>query len=257
MTNTYPTPVSDTDTLHPFAAEQHHAQVRVEIDWQRMIERRPAALKQAPELPKYLLLPEINALLDVTLNDSHHLMFDLLWHTGARVSELLSLTPAHFDFTYQEVSLESLKQKKVGRPRKKDPRALQRVIPIPDPVLLDKLQRYFETHRPGPKERLFPVTPQTVQNRIDKWAKTVALPFRPTPHTFRHSFAVNHVLHHVPIVILQKWMGHKNIESTVVYTNVLNTETWHHMRHVQFQMPGGGARTVTASAAALISAQPE
>ncbi|MEM7083730.1 MAG: tyrosine-type recombinase/integrase [Pseudomonadota bacterium] len=240
-------PVNSPDVLHPVnAARLFDAQAIVDINWERLIDRRPVALKQHPELPKYLLLPEIESVLAATLDDSHYLMLDVLWHTGARVSEMLALTPEHFDFQYEEVSLETLKQKKVGRPKKVNARALQRVVPTPDPEFLERVKRFIVTHRPGQKDRLFPVTPQTVQNRIDKWTADLELPFRPTPHTFRHSFAVNQILHFVPVNIVQAWLGHKNIESTVIYTKVLNTETGHFMRHVQYRRQTLGAPATPA-----------
>ena len=240
-------PAASPDDLHPVnAARLFDTNAVIDINWDRLVDRRPVALKQNPDLPKYLLLPEIESILTATLDDSHYLMFDVLWHTGARVSEMLALTPEHFDFKYEEVSLETLKQKRVGRPKKTTPRALQRIVPTPDPEFLERVKRFIVTHKPGPKDRLFPVTPQTVQNRLDKWTQDLELPFRPTPHTFRHSFAVNQVLHFVPLNILQTWLGHKNIESTVIYTKVLNTETGHFMRHVQYRRSTIGRPTPAA-----------
>ena len=62
-------------------------------------------------------------------------------------------------------------------PKKTSPRALQRIVPTPDPEFLERVQRFIMTHKPGLKERLFLVTPQTVQNRLDKWRQDIELPF--------------------------------------------------------------------------------
>lgn len=226
---------------HPTAGHPAHAyrDARVEINWDYLMERRPVTLAHAPALPKYLLLPEIEQLLAATLHANHHLMLDLLWHTGARVSELLAVTPAHLFLNTEWdsfISLETLKQRKIGRPKKQGPaRAIKRLVPLTDPVLMDKLQRYLATHAPGAHDRLFPVTPQAVDYRIKKACRGIDLPFMPTPHSFRHSFAVNQVLHWVPTPVLQGWLGHKNIASTEIYTAILGSETNHFMRHVQYR----------------------
>ncbi len=40
----------------------------------------------------------------------------------------------------------------------------------------------------------------------------------------RHSFAVNSVIHNVPLTLIQKWMGHASITTTAIYLNVLGAE---------------------------------
>jgi integrase len=47
-------------------------------------------------LPKYLLKPEILRRLDSETHPMHRLILDLMWPTGARVSEILAITPASF-----------------------------------------------------------------------------------------------------------------------------------------------------------------
>lgn len=53
-------------------------------------------------------------------------------------------------------------------------------------------------------------------------------------HTWRHSFAVNCVLHGTPLTVLQGWLGHAHIESTAIYTQVLTAETGHLMAGIEF-----------------------
>ena len=47
-------------------------------------------------MPSYLLKPEVLALLDADKHPTYRLILDLMWTTGARVSEVLALTPASF-----------------------------------------------------------------------------------------------------------------------------------------------------------------
>lgn len=48
---------------------------------------------------------------------------------------------------------------------------------------------------------------------------------RAHPHTFRHSFAVFAVLSGVPILVIKNWLGHSNIQNTLIYMQVLGNDT--------------------------------
>ena len=123
------------------------------IDWPIVLRRRPLLLDHEPDLPPYLLLPEVVMLCEHAFHDEHRLMIDTLWHTGARVSEMLALTPKHFVFTEEDdvclVSLETLKAKRRGRPStKKRNRPAKRLVPVTDARYVRFLKRYFATHNP-------------------------------------------------------------------------------------------------------------
>ena len=89
---------------------------RVEIDWPLLMEQRAAVLQHS-DLPAYLLLPEIHRLINSARHDNLVLMLDTLWHTGARISECLALTPASFvtEISQPYVSIATLKKR--GRPK--------------------------------------------------------------------------------------------------------------------------------------------
>lgn len=225
--------------------EQHTAPIyrrrHWDIDWVSVAKRRKRVLNTIEDMPKYLVLPEIQMLMAAALNDQDHFMIDTLWHTGARVSELLALTPASFTLgdgpNECYVLLESLKKRTRGRPRKGSrPNAgARREVPLTDTAYVHSLRRYFATF-PMPKEaRIFDFTRQTANNRIKRVAETVErLPFIPSAHTLRHSFAINALLYGTPLRVLQRWLGHENVSTTEIYTNVLATETDHFMGAVQF-----------------------
>ena len=211
------------------------------INWPLVIKRRPMLLEHTQGMPPYLLLPEVEWILEAAYNDSTNLMIDTLWHTGARISELLALTPKHFIEDEENgvawASLYTLKQRKAGRPANstKNERSVKRLVDIADPSYMRKVKRYVASHGVRPNDRLFPFTRQTANNRIKAVAKNVeGLPFLPTAHTFRHSFAINCVLHGAYLKALQKWLGHRHAETTEIYTEVLGTETSHFMRPVRF-----------------------
>lgn len=107
---------------------------------------------------------------------------------------------------------------------------MPRMVPLRDPKYLDQLKVYFATERPKMDERLFPITRQAADARLRTIVRNYskehgALSIPISAHTFRHSFAVNCVLHGRPLPVLQGWLGHGHIESTVIYTQVLAAET--------------------------------
>jgi site-specific recombinase XerD len=82
--------------------------------------------------------------------------------------------------------------------------------------------------------RFFPVTRSAINKRLERLTAPLNLTVPVSPHTFRHSFAVNAVLHGTPLPVLQGWLGHADIASTLIYTRVLTLETHHLMRRIQF-----------------------
>jgi len=214
------------------------------IDWDYLIERRPFVLRHAIDLPAYLLLPEVRGLLATIYKAQSQLLFSTLWHTGARISEVLALTPAsfHLDPRGAHVSLNTLKKR--GRPKATLSRVPARMVPLHDPGYLNLLRTYLASHSLRPQQRLFPITRQAADARLrvivetydaaQLAAKQPKLSIAVSCKTFRHSFAVNCVLHGRPLPALQAWMGHSSIETTQIYTQVLTAETGHLMVGVEF-----------------------
>ncbi len=207
---------------------------RIEIDWPLLMEQRAAVLQHS-DLPAYLLLPEIHRLINSARHDNLVLMLDTLWHTGARISECLALTPASFvtEISQPYVSIATLKKR--GRPSLRQ-RTQPRLVPLTDRDYLTRVQRYIHTQQLGRNQRIFNITRSAANKRIERLVerlpKRLSIPI--SPHTFRHSFAINAVLHGTPLPVLQSWLGHSSIDSTLVYTQVLTLETFHLMQRIQF-----------------------
>lgn len=212
------------------------------IDWAYFLERRQGTLEAVPDLPAYLLLPEVERLLAATHHQVHHFLINTLMHTGARISEALLLTrdDFRFDGRYPEISIPTLKQRR-GRPSNngaKKPK--RRLIPVLDGDYLDEALRYFASNPGGQKALLFDIDRSTAFRWIKAAVARLAAQGQPlsievSPHTLRHSFAVNAVLNWVPVPVLQTWLGHENRESTEIYTQVFQTETVHFMSRVSYK----------------------
>ena len=220
-------------------SDQHLTQatvpnIRIEIDWSLLLEQRTAVLRHT-ETPAYLLLPEIHQLMDGVHQDNLLLMINTLWHTGARSSECLALTPNHFVLEAKQpyVSVETLKSR--GRPKRAG-RVKPRLVPLCDPHFILQLERYVASHHIRKNELLFPITRFAANKRFDRLVAKMTQPpsIKITPHVFRHSFAVNAIFHGTPLPVLQGWLGHADINSTLVYTQVLSLETYHLMQRIQY-----------------------
>lgn len=100
---------------------------QITIDWDRLKAKRPLVLETIDAMPAYLIKPKVLALLEQEKDPTYRLIMDLMWTTGARVSEVLALTPASFKADAWDfgVVLKTLKQRP-GRPSRA---ALARVLP--------------------------------------------------------------------------------------------------------------------------------
>ncbi len=209
----------------------------VQIDWDRLIAKRPTVLITIDDMPAYLLKPEVLALLDEEKHPTYRLILDLMWTTGARISEVLALTPSSFvDDGYDfGVILKTLKQRP-GRPSKKAlQRSPKRYVPILDRLLQDRIQSYLYAGHFRKTERIFPMARQTVNRHIHALVERVGgADFRITSHTFRHSFAIHLLLHGRPLKYVSQLLGHKSMDSTEIYTNVLTIDGGHFLEGVDF-----------------------
>ena len=209
----------------------------VHIDWDRLLAKRPTVLATLDAMPAYLLKPEVLALLEAEKHPTYRLILDLMWTTGARVSEVLALTPSSFvDDGYDVgVILKTLKQRP-GRPSKASlQRSPKRYVPIVDPLLQDRIQSYLYAGKFTKTERLFPMARQTVNRHIAALVERVGgSPFTISAHTFRHSFAIHLLLHGRPLKYVSQLLGHKSMDSTEIYTNVLTIDGGHFLQGVEF-----------------------
>lgn len=175
------------------------------------------------ELPKYLTRDQVVALLGACGRPRDRLLVRVLWETGVRASELTSLTSESIDFTGEAIQVVTLKR-----------RGHVRAVPV-RPALLGDLARHIAVGGMGMGRRLFPVTRQRVHQIVRSAAEAAGLPAdRAHPHTLRHSFAIACVLARVPVLVLAEWLGHRSLESTLVYTKVLCADSRRYLGDVDF-----------------------
>lgn len=219
----------------------------VVIDWGYWQKRRTLMAQVNTEFPQYLVLPEIHRVLEKALNPQLHFLLNLMWHTGARITEALSVTREDLILETVRDSLVILanSKRRAGRPRKRTAaHSPKRMVPIADPALIDEAKRYLAGSNPKKGEPIFSWNRHQVRYQLNKlerehfWNEEEDRSILPveslSPHTFRHSFAVNCLLQGRDIRTIQDWMGHAELASTEVYLKVLSGETHHLMYGVQF-----------------------
>ncbi len=147
-------------------------------------------------------------------------MLELLYATGLRVSELVSLTAG-------QISLQQGVVRVTGKGQK------ERLVPLGE-VALDELCLYLKDIRPmlpGLKENetaLFPsrkgrsMSRQAFWYRIHKYASEAGLPETLSPHQLRHAFATHLLNHGADLRSLQLLLGHSSVTTTQIYTHVAN-----------------------------------
>jgi integrase/recombinase XerD len=187
---------------------------------------RLLAAKQALRVPKTLGESQVEALLsapDVTthLGLRDRAMLELMYASGLRVSELVSLKTLH-------VSLNEGVLRILGKGRK------ERLVPFGEEAR-EWLQRYLAQARPAmlgarQTEELFVTTsgpkPGTGMSRVMFWSlvKRYALDAGITaplsPHTLRHAFATHLLNHGADLRAVQMLLGHADIATTTIYTHV-------------------------------------
>ncbi len=176
-------------------------------------------------LPDALSVEEVAGLLEsATLGGTpesrrDHAMLELLYATGMRVSELVSLN-------LDDVALDQGGVRCFGKGSK------ERVIPIHERCV-GVLRSYLDTARADfvGKRRNAAVFLNRKGQRLTRqgfWlilkghAKRAGITARITPHTLRHSFATHLLVGGAPLRHVQELLGHASITTTQVYTHLSN-----------------------------------
>lgn len=174
------------------------------------------------KLPDILSTKEIKCLLaipeDSLLGIRNKAMFELLYATGLRVSELITLKVSDLHLTMGFVRC-------LGKGSK------ERIVPLGD-IAIKSLETYLTQSRTAlAKNRqdenvLFlnqhgrPLTRQGFWKVLKTAAKKVGLEDKITPHTLRHSFATHLLENGADLRAVQEMLGHADISTTQIYTHV-------------------------------------
>ncbi|WP_455487827.1 site-specific tyrosine recombinase XerD [Haemophilus sp.] len=187
----------------------------------------PSAVLSSPKLPsrlpKYLTEQQVSDLLntpdvDVTLELRDKAMLELLYATGLRVTELVSLT-------IENMSVKQGVVRVIGKGNK------ERIVPMGEEAAY-WVRQFMLYGRPVllngqssdvvfPSQRAQQMTRQTFWHRVKHYAILADIDADAlSPHVLRHAFATHLVNHGADLRVVQMLLGHTDLSTTQIYTHV-------------------------------------
>jgi integrase/recombinase XerC len=212
------------------------------LEREAQVTRSPFAALRGPRrdkrLPAVLNIPEVEDLLAAPLNalrrrrERHGVVtpamayaavrdtavFEVLYSTGCRVSEIAGLTWGEIDFVRGTTIVQ-------GKGRK------QRLCVLGGPAceVLRSLRGHAEAlwqGKAGDAQPLFlnlkggRLTVRSIERQMKVWLRDAGLPPDITPHKLRHSFATHLLDAGADLRSVQEMLGHASLSSTQIYTHV-------------------------------------
>jgi integrase/recombinase XerC len=191
-----------------------------------VITRNPAEAIPGPKgtkrLPSFVNDQEMTLVIDNPLNypdnfrgHRDHFLIELLYLTGMRRAEVISLTDKDIDFGASTLRVTGKRNK-------------QRIIPFSEETK-EKIKKYIEKRdeeieNKSPflfvKEDGEPLYPKLVYNIIHSHLSSISTLSRKSPHVLRHSFATEMLNNGAEINAVKELLGHTSLASTEVYTHV-------------------------------------
>jgi site-specific recombinase XerD len=177
-----------------------------------------SAVREPHKLPVVLSREEVARLLAAARNPKHRAALAVAYGAGLRASEVVAMKVGDVDGQRMTLRVEQGK----GR---KDRYALL------SPVLLETLRTWWRLGQqqgrmlrggwlfPG-MDPTDPMTTRQLNRAVHQAATAAQIDKRVSMHTLRHSFATHLLEQKVDIRVIQVLLGHKKIETTVLYTQV-------------------------------------
>lgn len=178
--------------------------------------------KLAKHLPYTLTVKEIDKLLDIALvtvfDYRDKAMLELMYGTGLRVSELVSLTVYDVDFYNAFLRIKGKGSK-------------ERIVPINNDSL-KYLKLYLDRRclllKKKTSDELFlnargeGISRQGFFKNLKKILAKKGMPTNISPHSLRHSFATHLIENGADLRSVQTMLGHSDITTTKIYTHISN-----------------------------------
>ena len=229
-------------------------------------------MKYAPPMKVYLRDEDLSQLAEAMLPEwmvSVRDVFLFCCYTGLRYSDVAALHGGNVHQLPDGGRVLRLTQTKTRT-------GVSIFLTPPAAALLDK---YISPERTGPGAKVMPVRVNTAMNRALKRVAALAGLSRPVEvvdtaggvvkkqavalselvsmHTARHTFAVQSLLRGLPVVVLQKVMGHAHIQTTMRYAQVVEEMQHQAMRAAWDSPVKEPAKSVLLPAATICAVETE
>lgn len=207
----------------PFTIARQIASIKGFFKWacvSEILQNNPSLSIEQPKLPKrlpkVLSISEIMTLLNEKMSILEKAVFELLYASGLRVSELSNMTIGSIDLPAKYVKV-------LGKGSK------ERIVPVGNAAciaikkyleereyIIKKYNinsKYFFIKEDGKK-----MTRQDVYRFINSIGKTIDKDI--SPHTIRHTFATHLLENGADLRIVQELLGHSDVSTTQLYTHI-------------------------------------
>ncbi len=149
-------------------------------------------------------------------------ILELLFSSGLRVSELVSLDREHINLKRREFTVRGKGQK--DRPVFISEEAANWIAAYLE-RRQDNVQPLFVRTAKGSKQlstdgSYYRLTARSVQRLVARYALLAGITKQVSPHTLRHSFATDLLMNGADLRSVQAMLGHSNIATTQIYTHV-------------------------------------
>ena len=152
----------------------------------------------------YLEKEQVDLVLEAAQQCSQrdYLMLRVLWRTGVRVNELLTITPRDIEPDNNVINVTKAKGGK------------QRMVHL-DAETIKMLAEYVSAQQLPDDRPIFTLKQRQVRNIVKRYGSVIGKDAH--PHTFRHSYAIHCVRNGWDIRRLQQVLGHSSLNTTAVY----------------------------------------
>jgi site-specific recombinase XerD len=190
------------------------------------------------QIESLLSQPDINS--DGGLRD--RTILEILFSTGMRVSELVSLNIDQFNLSSINKCIKDDRSYEVNifgkggssRTVYFSPRALYWMVKYLSARKDNEKPLFINLKSPSP-ESSKRLSVRSVDRMVARSTRLAGLPVMATPHTLRHSFATDLLFQGAGLRDVQEFLGHKNIATTQIYTHITNKQ----LKNIHEKFHGG------------------
>ena len=185
-----------------------------------IIDKNPASTLEQPNIPQHLpkvvSIKEIDEMLHNNLTPLQHVIMELLYSCGLRVSELVNLKVNDIDMASKYVRCFGKGSKERIIPMGETAKSVIKDYMPQRDLILKKYN--LNTKRLLISDSGRQITRQDVYSFIHAQGKLIHKNI--SPHTLRHSFATHLLENGADLRVVQELLGHSDVSTTQLYTHI-------------------------------------